>query len=342
MTRIKAIGLVFLIEGAILCAGVGIGVYILQRPAPATGEIKEIVVEPGMTVSQVADTLRREGLLRNVYWFRLLAQYRRVDTMLHVGRYRFETGMPAGEILEALATGEGGTQKVTIPEGLTILEIARILREQVDIDSTRFVAMASDPAVAREMGIDAPTLEGYLFPETYSLYRHMRPGQVIREMTAMFRRVFNDEFKARAGQMGFSVHEIVTLASIVEEEAQLAEERPIIAGVFYNRLKRGYLLQADPTVKYGLGQPNMQLYEKHLSDPSPYNTYVHSGLPPGPICSPGAAAIHAALHPQDVPYLYFVARGDGSHIFSRSNEEHNNAKLRVKRGRRKGNKRMSE
>jgi UPF0755 protein len=142
-----------------------------------------------------------------------------------------------------------------------------------------------------------------------------------------------EEYRKQAEELGYNLHEIVTLASIIEQEAMVDDERDVISGVFHNRLRRGMRLEADPTVQYGIGRPNMRLYEKHLAHPSPYNTYLHAGLPPGPICSPGEASIHAALFPQDVPYLFFVARGDGRHIFSVTNREHNRARAQVRRQR---------
>ena len=165
------------------------------------------------------------------------------------------------------------------------------------------------------------------------MYPDMTVDDILRQLTSRYLLTMTAEYRERAEALGFSVHEIVTLASIIEQEAMVDDERDVISGVFHNRLRKGMRLEADPTVQYGLGRPDMRLYEKHLSQPSPYNTYLHAGLPPGPICSPGEASIHAALYPKDVAYLFFVARGDGRHIFSVTNREHNQARARVRRQR---------
>ena len=165
------------------------------------------------------------------------------------------------------------------------------------------------------------------------MYPDMTVDDILKQMTSRYLQTITAEYRNRAEELGYSIHEIVTLASIIEQEAMVDDERDVISGVFHNRLRRGIRLEADPTVQYGIGRPNMRLYRKHLSDPSPYNTYVIDGLPPGPICSPGKASIHAALYPREVPYLFFVARGDGTHIFSNTNREHNRARALVKRQR---------
>lgn len=291
-------------------------------------------VDPGMTLSGVAVDLEQAGVIRHAGLFTVLARVKGADRGINAGRYEIEPGMDATEILDMLVSGRITAERVTIPEGLTIRETARILQAAIGVDSTAFVSLAGDPATARSLGVEASTLEGYLFPATYNFYGEMPAEEVLAAMTGRYRGAMTEAYRNRAAELGFSVHEIMTLASIVEQEARVASERDTISGVFHNRLERGMLLEADPTVQFGIGRPNMRLYEKHLSHPSPYNTYVHAGLPPGPICSPGEASIHAALYPRDVPYFFFVARGDGSHIFSITNQEHNRARVRVKRLRR--------
>ena len=333
MSILKTVGILCLAGGLLIVAGaIGTGFY-LHRPPDAIGAPVTLFVEPGMTLSQVAGFLENEQIVRHAGWFRVFARYKKVDNQIRVGRYRIEPGTSIEDILETLVTGRGGANRVTLPEGLTIPEIAHILKTKADIDSAAFVTMAYDPNLARTLDITAPSLEGYLFPDTYYFYREMPAEAVIREMVALYKETFTEDYKAQAIQLGFTIHEIMTLAAIVEQEAQIEEEREIISGVFHNRLRIGIKLEADPTVQYGLGDPNLRLYTKHLSDSSPYNTYVHAGLPPGPICSPGKASIHATLYPKKVPYLFFVARGDGSHIFSRSNREHKRARLKVKQNR---------
>ena len=297
-------------------------------------EVLQYTVEPGMTLSEVAGQLQTRGVVRHAILFELLARYKGVEHGIHAGRYEIETYMDAGQILSMLTEGRIAANRVNVPEGLTIPETARTLRARIGIDSTAFVQRSADPGVAQSLRIEAPTLEGYLYPATYNMYPDMTVDDILKQMTSRYLQTITAEYRKRAEELGYSIHEIVTLASIIEQEAMVDEERDVISGVFHNRLRKGIRLEADPTVQYGIGRPNMRLYQKHLSHPSPYNTYVHAGLPPGPICSPGNASIHAALYPRDVPYLFFVARGDGRHIFSTTNREHNQARARVKRQRR--------
>lgn len=291
----------------------------------------QYTVEPGMTLSEVAGELEDRGVVRHAILFELLARYRGVGHSINAGRYEIESYMDAGQILSMLTEGRIVVNRVNVPEGLTIPETVRVLRSRIGIDSTAFVQRAADPEKVRSLGIEAPTLEGYLYPATYNMYPDMTIDDILKQMTSRYLQTITEEYRKRADTLGYSVHEIVTLASIIEQEAMVDDERDIISGVFHNRLQRGMRLEADPTVQYGIGRPNMRLYEKHLSHPSPYNTYLHAGLPPGPICSPGAASIHAALYPKDVDYLFFVGRGDGRHIFSVTNREHNRARAQVRR-----------
>ena len=305
--------------------------YRYLTSAVARDDTVLYIIEPGTTLSEVAARLEEEGVIRHAGLFKILARLNGADRGINAGRYEIEPGMDAAEILDMLVSGRITTDRVTIPEGLTIQETARILQAGIGIDSTAFVGLAGDSAVGLALGVEANTLEGYLFPATYRFYPEMSAEEVLKAMTDRFRSTITEAYRTRADELGYTVHEIMTLASIVEQEARVAAERDTISGVFHNRLQRGMLLEADPTVKFGIGRPDMRLYEKHLSHPSPYNTYVHAGLPPGPICSPGEASIHAALYPVEVAYLFFVARGDGSHIFSITNREHNRARARVKR-----------
>lgn len=308
--------------------------YRYLTSATPRDETLRYTVEPGMTLSDVAEQLEAEGVVRHAGLFKLLGRYKGAEHGIHAGRYEIEPGMDANEILAMLKTGGITYNLVTVPEGLTIPETAGTLHARIGVDSTSFVSLSSDSTLTRTLGFETPTLEGYLFPATYNLYSEMSAEDIIKDMTARYQRTITEEYRQRAEELGYSMHEVVTLASIIEQEAMVDDERAIISGVFHNRLQRGMLLEADPTVQYGIGRPNMRLYRKHLSDPSPYNTYVHAGLPPGPICSPGKASIHAALYPLEVPYLFFVARGDGRHIFSTTNREHNEARARVRRMRR--------
>ncbi|MHB9029508.1 MAG: endolytic transglycosylase MltG, partial [Candidatus Latescibacterota bacterium] len=214
--------------------------------------------------------------------------------------------------------------RITVPEGYNIREIASILQKKAGVDSSSFVMFAMNTPIAESLGVDKETQEGYLYPETYFIAERSRSLDVIRRMTAQFQEVFVDSLRTRAKTIGLTVNEVVTLASLIETEAANAGERPTVSQVFHLRLKLGYPLQANPTIQYILGEKRRVLAED-LDIESPYNTYLHKGLPPGPIASPGIASIRAALYPAATKYLYFVSDGDGSHIFSETLDEHNSA-----------------
>ena len=213
-------------------------------------------------------------------------------------------------------------------------QIAGILKRRIDIDSLEFLRLATDRRFANSVGIGASNLEGYLFPDTYKLSWGTTPNGVARVMVEQFNRTFTDSLSKRAEEIDLSLAQVVTLASMIEAEAKDGNERDLISAVYHNRMRRGMLLQCDPTVIYALPDLNRPLLLKDLEVDSPYNTYRYPGLPPGPICNPGRASIVAALYPADVNYLYFVATGEGSHIFSTTLTQHNLARAKVKRARR--------
>jgi UPF0755 protein len=217
--------------------------------------------------------------------------------------------------------------KVTVPEGSTLKQIAAIVESAGLATRAEFLSVAADADFVREKGIDAGTFEGYLFPETYFFPKNTAAREVITAMVDRFRSVFTEAWKKRAADIGLSVHQVLTLASIIEKETGAPSERPIISSVFHNRLRRGMRLETDPTVIYGIDDFDGNLTRKHLATPTPYNTYLISGLPPGPIASPGRAAIEAALYPADTAYLYFVSKKDGTHQFSKTFADHNRAIL---------------
>lgn len=298
-----------------------------------TCQAQSVTIEKGSSFQQIVQQLSERGLITNPMLFRWVARYRGVDTQLKAGRYRFETGMTMNDILDQLIAGRTVVKILTIPEGLTIRRIAELLTE-VDLSPQKFLEADGDSQFAAIFHLPHNSFEGYLFPETYYLNDETTERDLIRLMLLQFQANFSGEYRLRADRLGFSVHEIVTLASIIESEAQIHEERPIISAVYHNRLQKGMLLQADPTVQYAHGGWKTRLYYKDLEIDSPYNTYRYPGLPPGPISNPGASSIHAALYPADNSYLYFVAKGDGSHLFSKTNAQHNRAKQSVKRGER--------
>lgn len=326
----------YLHEGSILTLITLLSLYLIIAYAPQSVRTKgpglqTVIIKEGMGVWEIGCSLKEAGLIDQVSDFVLLAKLRGLDKRLQAQRYRFVPGMSLAAILDNLARGKSAYDRVTIPEGLTAAQIAGLLQREAALDSAKFMHLVTNKVFCASLGIRAKSLEGYLFPDTYYIYWHMKEEQVIRRLVARFQEVFTEGFRQRAKRMGFSQHEIITLASIIEREAQVAAERPIISAVFHNRFRLGRALQADPTVLYALGRYQGKLSKRDLKVKSPYNTYLHPGLPPGPICNPGLASIKAALYPADVDYLYFVARGDGTHIFTRSNREHIRAKISVKR-----------
>ncbi|HYQ96274.1 MAG TPA: endolytic transglycosylase MltG [Candidatus Eisenbacteria bacterium] len=307
------------IVGMVLLSG------ILFFPASVTRnyQTREVLIPRGAGVETIAGILKANGLVQSPTLFVLAARVLGHDRSLKAGRYTVPVGASMYRILRLLSTGMGKQDMVMIPEGLRSDEISRILAAQCRIDPSRFLALTRDSAFASSLGVPADRLEGYLYPDTYPFYPLLSPEEVVRVMVGRSLRVFEEEMGLPGAREGLTMHELVTLASIVEAEASMPSERPRIAAVFYNRLKRGMMLQSDPTVTYALGITRNRVFYSDLNVRSPYNTYRNRGLPPGPICSPGRAAMHAVLFPlPDSTELYFVARGDGTHIFSKSWEAH--------------------
>jgi UPF0755 protein len=303
--------------------------------APTPGEVIEVVVDPGSGAHAIGRRLRELGLVRYPRAFALTARLRGIESSLKAGRYHVAAGSRWSDILDMMARGAVVTFPLTVPEGFTLREIAPRVEEATGVAADSVLRLAADSAFAAAVGVPGPTLEGYLFPDTYRFAEGVDPAEVLREMVGRYAVFWTPAKRARLDSLGMTERELVTLASIVEEETRVAEERPVIAGVYANRLEIGMLLQADPTVQFALGEPRERLLYADIDRVAdhPYNTYTHAGLPPGPIASPGAAALDAALYPADVPYLFFVARPDGTHEFTRTNREHVNARNRIQRER---------
>ncbi len=316
----------------ILFAGAGVGVALwhdfqtfADRPADAGGEVKTVTVRPGQSVAETADHLARTGIVGSSMKFRILARLTGADRRLKAGEYDLSAAMTPREILDVLERGLVKLYRLTIPEGLTLRQIAEAAESSGLSTAAEILALAADPAVARRYGIPADSLEGYLFPDTYLFPRGASAEAIVAALHERFRAVFSPEWSQRAAAIGLSVHETVTLASIIEKETSAAAERPLIASVFHNRLQKGMRLETDPTVIYGIENFDGNLTRRHLATPTPYNTYLIRGLPPGPIANPGRESLHAALFPADTPYLFFVSRNDGTHVFSTHLEDHNRA-----------------
>lgn len=319
--------LIALLAVAVAAGAGGYAGYSYVNSSPGHRGLYSLEIRTGMSAGQIANQLEAEGLIRSSVFFRLLARVHGYDRHIHAGTHWIDGTKPTSGILRQLLTGGLHIVRVTIPEGLTIREIGARLARDLPFSAEEFVAAATDSAlVARWTYPGAYTLEGYLFPDTYHLDVNASVNQTIGVLAGRFHAVFTPEWEKRADSLGMSVHEIVTLASIVEKEAQVARERGIVSQVFHKRLKLRYRLGADPTVKYAMEDPNRRLSLRDIEIDSPYNTYKHHGLPPGPICSPGRGALHATLYPADTDYLYFVANWDGTHTFTRSLREHNRAK----------------
>ena len=283
----------------------------------------EIRVEQGESLATVARKLAERGLIPSRLIFSLWARATGAEKRIHQGLYRFDAPVPGREILDRLITGRGSFQTVTIPEGLTLREIAELLDKLQIADKNRFLAQAKDATFLASLGLRGKGLEGYLFPSTYHFTPATAEKDIIFTMVEQFRKASLPILTQNEGAAQLSQHEALTLASIIEKETGIDAERPLVSAVFHNRLKRQMPLQSDPTVIYGIKEFDGNLTRKHLQDTTPYNTYRIAALPPGPICNPGIASIRAALQPAPVGYLYFVSKNDGTHVFSETLEEHN-------------------
>lgn len=288
----------------------------------------------GSSVAAIAGRLADAGVVVDARTFRLAARWSGQERRLQAGEYRFTEAARPADIVARLVRGDVFVRPLTFPEGLTIREMADLFARSGRGSSEEFLAAAADLTLVREVDADPMSLEGYLFPNTYTLARDDDAMSVVRAMARGFLIAFDDELRAETEQASMSVREVVTLASLVEKETAVASERPIVAAVYRNRLRVGMPLQCDPTVIYAMmraGRWNGNIRRADLDIDSPYNTYRYRGLPPGPIAAPGRASIEAVLRPADVPYLYFVSRNDGTHVFSRTLAEHNRAVNRYQR-----------
>jgi UPF0755 protein len=297
------------------------------RPVP-DGETVEVIIPAGLPANEIGTLLEKEGVIGNAGTFLLLGKLGRYERRLQAGRYRLSPMMRDLDVLKVLTRGGTGEERVTLPEGLTVAQVAEVLVKHAGIDRERFLGLARDPSVAESLRVPASRLEGYLFPDTYNIFWRMDERQILSLMVEDFWAHFGAARRERAAALGMTVHEVITLASLIEKEAKIDDERSLISGVFHNRLALGRPLESCATVGYILPERRERLTYADLSAPSPYNTYLHVGLPPGPICNPGIASVDAALYPAQTKYLYFVSRGNGTHEFTRTASEHYRAKQR--------------
>jgi UPF0755 protein len=322
----RAVGRSAVLLGLMLLAG-------CSTPGPTTPR-QRIVVPQGASFHQVTDSLVAHDLVSHPFWFRALARLRGIDRATQAGTYDLPEGQSAWGLLTALRDGRVAMKRFTSPEGLTLPEVAEQAFEQLGLPVDSFMIAARDTATLHALGLEGKDFEGYLLPETYTIPVETTARQLVRLMAEQFLANWDPAWNAEIAERHLSRRQLVILASIVEGEAKVEDERPTIAAVYDNRIRLSMPLQADPTVQYAIwlktGRRRTRLYFKDLEIRSPYNTYLNPGLPPGPVNSPGPASIRAAVFPADVPYLYFVADTGGRHRFTETYQEHLRAIRRIR------------
>ena len=325
----KRLLLVILVFGALTVSGfAGYVFHIYNSPIKSNSpESSSIILIPrGSTFDYVTSIIRENGLLPYPRLYRYLAKRLKVHTRIQAGEFEISHSWNTYQLLQYLVSGKSIMHKVTIPEGENFSQIVERLNRVGIADKEALMSLENDPELLNKLRIPGlKTLEGFLYPETYYFSRAETERQILSAMIDQYRRVFNSDFQKRAKEIGMSEYNVLTLASIVEKETGTDSDRPLIASVFHNRLKRKMRLDSDPTVIYGIKNFDGNLTRMHLRKTTPYNTYRRYGLPPTPISNPGRASLHSVLYPAEKKYLYFVARGDGSSEFSRTLSEHNKA-----------------
>jgi UPF0755 protein len=325
---VKRIAIAVLVIALVILGAIAARIAIAElRPYKGYSGTEQFVeIPPGAGPASIGRRLVEAGIIRDTLGFRYELTRSGSGRRLQAGEYRFDRPMTVREVVAKIARGDVHLLPITFREGLTILEMAQVFENRGFGPAAEFVAAASDPTPIRGLDPIARDLEGYLFPDTYTLARQATAAQLVARMVAGFEQALTPKLRAEAAARGLDVRQLVTLASIIEKETGKAEERSLVAAVYVNRLRIGIALQADPTVIYALqraGRYDGNLTRADLQSDSPYNTYRYPGLPPGPIAAPGQASLEAAVHPADAPYIYFVSRGDGSHAFATTLPEHN-------------------
>jgi UPF0755 protein len=303
---------------------------------PSDGPPRRVVIPAGSSFRATTDSLVSAGIISSPRIFRMYATVRRLDRGIKPGTYLLRPGTSWSAVLHSLDVGTGLVRTITIPEGFALSAIEPLIARTLNVPPESVAAAVRDTSILRRLDIPTPTLEGYLFPDTYQFSDGATARDAVAAMVAQFEARWNPAWDAQLEKLPMTRHAAVTLGSIIEKEARLAEERPIISAVYHNRLRINMPLQADPTVQYARGAHTSRVTYKDLEIKSAYNTYQRPGLPPGPIASPGAPSIEAAIFPADVPYRYFVAHPDGHHEFRVTFEEHKAARDKVRRARTRG------
>jgi UPF0755 protein len=337
MLKLKKLSVAVLLILFFLFVGAA-GVYLniiayAQKPSNSALFEQTIVVESGQGFKALSTLLYQRGVIVHPVKFRLFARIKGYDKRIKAGEYLFSSAMSPKEILDIMVDGKIRLHRLTIPEGFNLRQIARAIEAAGFASKADFLAAATDADFVHAKGIDARSFEGYLFPDTYYFPKGATPQDIISTMVKRFWSVFKPDWEKQAKILGMTIHQVVTLASIIEKETAVADERPVISSVFHNRLKRNMRLESDPTVIYGMGDYDGNITRKDLKHPTPYNTYTIKGLPPGPISNTGVKAIEAALFPTDGKFLYFVSRNNGTHYFSTNFKDHNRAVRKYQLGR---------
>jgi UPF0755 protein len=296
--------------------------FFVNQKAPTV----EVTVRWGASFGVIADELQQRGVVRSAEKFKMTAKLFKKTQKLRVGRFTMRQGSSNHAALWALLEGPQTFINLTLPDGYDSRRYAGIIQKHLEIDSSRVIALVNNPVFVKSLGIDAPSLEGYLYPETYRLTFGLRTEQLLQLFVQQFKAHVPDSLRRGSSADGLNFNEILTLASIIEGEAMMDDEMPTISSVYHNRLKLGMRLQADPTIQYLLPDGPRWLLKRDLTIDSPYNTYLYSGLPPTPINNPSRNAIWAALHPAETNFLFFVAIGNGRHTFSQNYQQHLMAK----------------
>ena len=315
----------------------GLTFYLTMNHWPQTNidSLEKVRIDHGTTLSNISDNLNKKGLVSNKWVFEFLTKIKGLEKSMQAGTFRLSNVHTNNEVINNIVFGSPDRKKITFLEGWNMNQVAKHLSKELDFNYSEVIKLLSDEELIRDLQINSNTLEGYLFPETYYFFEGVDKTSVIKRLVKEHKKFWNKTNLFKADSLGFTPYEIIILASIIEGEAIYDSERSIISAVYHNRIKIGMKLQADPTVQYIIDDGPRRLLNKDLRIKSPYNTYIYQGLPPGPINSPGKQSLIAALSPQDNDYLYFVAKGDGYHTFSRNEKEHERAKRAFQRVRKK-------
>lgn len=309
------------------------GLLIHYSMSPVDDKNATVILDipTGSGFLKVTNILDEAGLVKNKFLFNLLAVVKKATRVIRAGEYEFNTSMTPSAILRKLVRGDIKKYRVTIPEDFNVRDIARRLDDYRLIDKKTFLELARDKKFLASMGIEADSIEGYLFPDTYNFHRSMSTRQIMSFMVSQFWKKVTPEMAEEAAKRGLTLHQLITFASLIGKESGYYDEKNLISAVFHNRLKKKRRLQSDPTTVYDLDDFQGKILKSHLKRKSPYNTYLIDGLPPGPIANPGLSSIRAVLNPAPVNYLYFVSKNDGTHAFSETLEQHYEAIKELRR-----------